>query len=598
MIPAALLHKETAGAFLERYGGGLTAAAWDESEHPRDEDGKFTDKDGDVAARWESVRRLMDEENARLKELWQSDGRDNDFYSDPYRVWADDQFGNGGRATLDPDWQQGWTWGEDALATDRTIYEQQPIRDDIAVWRGAYNEQGEPSSRPISTSFDPGVAGSYADRTGRGKTEHLHRVLVPAGSHVGWDPTESEVVLPTGTVLENAGPNLWVAKVPEQMVDEETLRAAGWDESEHPRHPGGTSEGGQFAPRGEDVFQPTVPGTYDEYLDEVGHVDTAWENWTADTAQMYAGKVPARYSMIAGHDVEPKDAELAKARVQDGIAAKLEGDEDFKSLIAALDPYGDWKSEFEPGGSMQTAKTTEQQVAALSIATWARTSGDTDPIALQFQIAAEQEFGLEANPFVHLAFEGYKMDSEQNPPDLVFFNDQQMAGARKFLRAQYELTQDLFKQEGITEVYAYRGMAWRPGEVPAEIETLRASRRGTGIVSVHGNPLSSWSLAFHTADAFTGKHDVKAIAGTKIDVKRILSTPFTGFGCLSEKELVVLGGDDMDAMTWAWNNRYLKSGGVVDTAIDLPGDIVEETVGPRSEEEQFVVEWIERQEGR
>jgi hypothetical protein len=318
---------------------------------------------------------------------------------------------------------------------------------------------------------------------------------------------------------------------------------------------------------------------------------------------MYAGKVPARYSMIAGENVEPKDAELAKVRVQDGIAAKLEGDEDFKSLIVALDPYGDWKSEFEPGGSMQTAKTTEQQVAALSVATWARTSGDTDPIALQFQIAAEQEFGLEANPFVHQALEGYKLDSEQNPPDRVFFTDQQMAGARKYLRAQYELTQDLFEREGITEVYAYRGMAWRPTEVPDEIEQLRSGRKGTGVISVHGNPLSSWSLGFNTAESFTTKYDVKAIAGTRIDVRRILSTPFTGFGCLGEEELVVLGGDDMDAMTWAWNNQYIldPQGDLALSTVTPQHKLYPATGGPGSGEEgesAFVHEWITATTGR
>ena len=268
----------------------LSAAAWEESEHPRDEDGKFTEKGSqwrehlegetseflqqvamhnDEAAavarqileergvpeptaleRWEQIAAAQQEEADYLKAMWASEpDRENDFYSEPLRAWADNEFGNAGRSTLPDDWQKGWTWGEDALAVDQAIYEQNPLSSDIAVWRGAYNESGEPSSRPISTSFSKYIAGTYADRSGSGSERHLHRVLVPAGSHVGWHTNEDEIVLPTGTILEEAGQNMWIARVPEQMVDEQTIRAAGWDEAEHPRDPGG-EQGGQFIEKG------------------------------------------------------------------------------------------------------------------------------------------------------------------------------------------------------------------------------------------------------------------------------------------------------------------------------------------------------------
>ena len=264
----------------------VTAAGFDESKHPRQPGGterggqwrstletESSDflrevgvHDDDAAAmartllsergepeatteqRWAQADRLQQEEASMLKEAW-SEGGENDFYSDPWRFWADKQWSDGGNATLPPDWAKGWTWGEDALEVDRAIYVHPPLDTDIAVWRGAYGQSDEPSSRPIATSFSKYVATNYADRAGTGKTEHVHRVLVPAGAHVGWDPGESEIVLPTGTILESAGPNLWVARVPEQMVDPEVLRAAGWDESKHPRDPGGEA-GGEFVEAG------------------------------------------------------------------------------------------------------------------------------------------------------------------------------------------------------------------------------------------------------------------------------------------------------------------------------------------------------------
>lgn len=415
-----------------------------------------------------------------------------------------------------------------------------------------------------------------------------------------------------------------LARTPGQMVAEDVVRSSAWDESEHPRvpsggttsgqtaagfdesqhprHPKGDSKGGKFAPKGDDLFQPTV-GAWDEYLDATARQDAAWDAWLVSNQERYGHLAVGMFPSNA--DLE---AVAAKTQVQDSIAAQLEGDEDFKSLVAALDPYGDWAAEFEPGGSMPTAGTVEKQVAALATATWARTSGDTDPIALQFQIAAEREFGLDANPFVHEAFDSILRDEQDRGlaegdayRNREIFTDQQMSGARKFLRAQYDLTQAMFADAGITHVYGYRGMAWQPGTEPADVRGLMDARyeRGhglaAGVVAVQGNPLSSWSTSFGTSTMFASKYDIHAIVGTKIDVRRVLSTPLTGLGCLNEREMVVLGGDDMDGFTWVWNNRYLRSSADPSVQTD---DVVQATPGPgwatgdrANEEEEFVTEW-------
>jgi hypothetical protein len=392
----------------------------------------------------------------------------------------------------------------------------------------------------------------------------------------------------------------------DELVAETELRAAGAAEPlrydpNQPRDPGG-EDGGQWvkAGGGDDFTPEAIPETFEEYEALQESVDNAWTNQLADTDRDYReiAEDNARVSKIDDQPYPVEDDAIAKIRVQETIAAELEGDEDFRSLIVALDPYGEFKKEFEPGGKFASADTVEKQVAALATATWAKSSGDSDPISLQFQIAAEQEFGLEANPFVHEEFQkrlDYEAERDLPPGDAyrdrTIFTDEQMAGARKFVRTQYNLTQEMLAKEGVREVVLYRGMKWpnEPTSIPTEIKSLLSTRRGSGVVAVHGNPLSSWSTKYHTADSFTSGHEIRAIAGTKVDARRILSTPYTGFGCLKESEVVLLGGKDMDAFTWAWEQET------------DPDNYVTELGGPGPNEEGewlLVSEWISQTHGR
>lgn len=379
------------------------------------------------------------------------------------------------------------------------------------------------------------------------------------------------------------------AHISDHLGSRLTVTSSAWDESEHPRHEGGQPIGGQFAPKGEEIFESS-PGNTGELLAGHAQMEKLWEDQTVRTRIDYGSRLTP--GMPTGGD--DRDAIMAKIRVQDTIAAKLEGDADFKSLIAVLDPYGDWKSSFEPGGDMATATTTEQQVAALAIKNWSISSADSDIVALQFQLAAEQEFGLEPNQYVHdqwSTFVGSEINQEKMraDPDAMrrsqIFNEQQMAGARKFLRAQYDQTQEMFADAGITHVYSYRGMKFdgRGAMIPPPAEIVEslnratdryfaddASWRRTGesgrppregdypgldIVKVHQNPLSSWAHNYYPAYEFSGGGIVKSVLATKIDVRRVLSTPFTGFGCLNEAEMVVLGDQDMDAFAWSWDSH-------------------------------------------
>ena len=531
---------------------GLTSAGWDESKHPRHPEGdpkggKFAPKDHSI----EIIEFDLDMLEELLPEIEQQ---------------MEGQFEPGMVQSL----------AESALEAPH-------MGGSVAI---AYTEDGEMAGAVgyrLQTMDFHGTPGVYVDalattggpgNVGTELMRHVAERAVDAGVPVFLHSVETAKSFyeKLGMHEENYIGMTWTVEEARAF-----LTAAAWDESKHPRHPEGVSEGGQFAPKGEELFISQTED-WSTVLQERGRIEKLWRQRGQDSWRAYSKKVN-----WIGAIGEEAWARTAKASVQDSIAAKLEGDKDFISLIQVLDPAGDYKEEFITG-EMKSADTVEKQVAALAIKSWAMTSGDHDPTAIQFQLAAEQEFGLEADPFIANAWAAFT-SSEESTPEA--FTDQQMRGARKFLRAQYELTQEMFKEEGITHVYAYRGMNFdNPGASPPalfemheqawdsftteEQEWMAAARAqggperlgrpprkqdvaAQGVVSVQQNPLSSWAHNFNVANHFADKAGYyHAVVGAKIDVRRILSTPFTGFGCLSESEMVVLGGEDMDAMVWGW----------------------------------------------
>jgi hypothetical protein len=116
--------------------------------------------------------------------------------------------------------------------------------------------------------------------------------------------------------------------------------------------------------------------------------------------------------------------------------------------------------------------------------------------------------------------------------------DTELAGTqedyKKFLKGMYDNTQSQLEASGLKpddEITIFRGTNENipPGLLGAE---------GT----IHGNALESWSLSPVVADRF-GNHTIS----TQVKVKDILSTFTSGFGCMSECEVVILGGKPYQA---------------------------------------------------
>lgn len=206
-------------------------------------------------------------------------------------------------------------------------------------------------------------------------------------------------------------------------------------------------------------------------------------------------------------------------------------------------------------------RDVENSVDSL-IASWATTSSDHDAIALLLQQAVANEFGLTTLAAARLSSRYVHSSSAS---DSEFFKSLRsdprvMKGLQAFVRAQYDNTQEQLAAHGVTNVRLYRGMSFDDPNDP-DATTPNPFRDGFSRTSVLLHPVSSFALLFDHALKFSrgatgtsnGAHG--AVLAATIPASRILSTSRTGWGCLSESEITVIGGDFHDpAIIWSFAN--------------------------------------------
>lgn len=189
----------------------------------------------------------------------------------------------------------------------------------------------------------------------------------------------------------------------------------------------------------------------------------------------------------------------------------------FRAAKGPVKAYGD----YTPAERQQIL----DQECANRVQMWAGTSGDTNPYAVLMQRAIKEEFGTEGDWKVRY---GAKVEA-QKQAELDALWPKVNEFYRLFARTMYDHTQAEFAAAGITHVSLYRGM------------------RGMGSPEwgnkgVHRPPLqpaNSWSSSVSIARRFgNGQGGVMLVA--EIPVERVLGSARTGFGCLNEKEFVVL----------------------------------------------------------
>ncbi len=184
---------------------------------------------------------------------------------------------------------------------------------------------------------------------------------------------------------------------------------------------------------------------------------------------------------------------------------------------------------------------------------WAATSADHRAIALALQMAAAEVFDLDEVATDHL---GHVKNADSNlsvqrlQADVHHILDQHRPLLHAFLRAQYDETQEHFRAMDVKEVTLYRGFTYRRAD--GNIPDWAAHVDDNGIVMpVQLQPMSSFGAEYDACIPFatggvisSAMPDLFAgfMMGITVPADRIIGTCRTGFGCLTESEMVVLGG--------------------------------------------------------
>lgn len=179
-----------------------------------------------------------------------------------------------------------------------------------------------------------------------------------------------------------------------------------------------------------------------------------------------------------------------------------------------------------PGDSPEVATSLRETSVSSLVQLWAQSSNDTHAISLAVQNAAIKEFGLTNTKTWNKGGDALKLEIQK-------VTDAKGEALQAFVRAQYEITQDYFKSQGIEKVTLFRGFTTSKSEFKVKAGSP---------VKVQMRPLSSFSYNHSNASSFS---DGSVIIAGDIPVENILSTALTGVGCQHESEVVVIGGTNI-----------------------------------------------------
>ncbi|MEU2027291.1 hypothetical protein ABZ565_35080 [Streptomyces sp. NPDC016469] len=112
---------------------------------------------------------------------------------------------------------------------------------------------------------------------------------------------------------------------------------------------------------------------------------------------------------------------------------------------------------------------------------------------------------------------------------------------RDFLRAQYDMTQEVLRARRVTHVLSYRALSWSEGA----LQPAWAHERFLGqFVEARARPLASWSADRRVvADWLEQRGAGGVVLAARTPAKEVLALPTTGIGYFDQKEWVLLPGD-------------------------------------------------------
>ncbi len=189
------------------------------------------------------------------------------------------------------------------------------------------------------------------------------------------------------------------------------------------------------------------------------------------------------------------------------------------------------------------------QATRLLVSSWAGTAADHDELAIALQVAAKEAFGLDDCAMDHIPWHADRATEDGFSSDVQYILDNHRPFLHAFLRAQYEETQDQFRQLGIKEVTLFRGFRFHRQDDPLPDWVSHVDDDGIQM-PVQLQPMSSFGAEYDSCKYFAAgaHHSVLSdryagfMMAVTIPVEKVIGTCRTGFGCLIESEMVVLGG--------------------------------------------------------
>ncbi|MBU6244350.1 MAG: hypothetical protein KGP12_03955 [Actinomycetales bacterium] len=206
-----------------------------------------------------------------------------------------------------------------------------------------------------------------------------------------------------------------------------------------------------------------------------------------------------------------------------GITGKADPVRADGARMADADGYVDFGdgTRWALGGTKAAESMARESMAGDLIDQWAKTSNDASARSHAIQQAAREEFGLQDaaqwdtgggwSPAVE---EGQAMYARHGG---VY---------RDFLAAQHAGTQQFLADRDVGSVVLWRGVK-SGAHLPAATQ-------------VQARPLSSWAYQRSAAETFAGDQGI--VMRAVVPAARILSQGTAGVGCLTESEMVILGG--------------------------------------------------------
>ena len=374
----------------------------------------------------------------------------------------------------------------------------------------------------------------------------LSRVLCTPYTGIGCQREDEWVVIGGNGTAYVADEATWAADN-DEGGEEEYRAARDFDPTKHPKYPAGTEggKGGQWAPKGMAVV--AGPADYPAIANpDEGDAGSVNEYAAFEATRVELGPRPSGMRRLDDKDARVKDK--VTRDIADAIEAE-KGLDWLAELTPAMPvPYGlyfmdvDWWNGWprdDPAPfrilSVDDQRNLLREWVATSLAVWAEGGRGRDMGVLQ--AAADEEFGLGQWPVYAGDFDfPAHTKRPQDESDVTWVKSKDFA--RALLRAMYDTTQKRLAAAGYKPtdfLILHRGITQEP------FRTISGRR-------VRSHPLSAWSHELDQATAFAlggygmgGENRGGVLLESRIPVGRILSTPYSGLGCLDEGEWVVIG---------------------------------------------------------